>query len=194
MSNPKEKSRHQGEEIDIAMLKMKEEISRKRNLRLNFTNRIITTMIEMREVDIVEAGEEAVEAATTISITTTIIIETTIAATMQTIIMIPTTIGSTTDQNMIHNPKEGTIIAFQITPQIETLEETDIKKEMKKTALGGTKITTITITTTTITTTIITIIETIIETINMNRKFLKSNQKCRKKFRKQRKQMWDRLH
>ena len=179
MSNPKGKSRRQGEEIDIVMLKMKEEISRKRNLRLNFTSRIIITMIEMREVDFVEAGEEAaVEAATTIFITTTIIIETTIAVTMQTTIMIPTTIESTTDQNMIHNPKEETIITLQIILQIETIEETDIKKEMKTTALGSTKITT---------TTTITIIETIIETINMNRKFLKSSQKCRKKFKRQRK-------
>ena len=158
---------------------MKEEISRKRNLRLNFTSRIIITMIEMREVDFVEAGEEAaVESATTIFITTTIIIETTIAVTMQTTIMIPTTIESTTDQNMIHNPKEETIITLQIILQIETIEVTDIKKEMKTTALGSTKITT---------TTTITIIETIIETINMNRKFLKSSQKCRKKFKRQRK-------
>ena len=179
MSNPKGKSRRQGEEIDIVMLKMKEEISRKRNLRLNFTSRIIITMIEMREVDFVEAGEEAaVEAATTIFITTTIIIETTIAVTMQTTIMIPTTIESTTDQNMIHNPKEETIITLQIILQIETIEVTDIKKEMKTTALGSTKITT---------TTTITIIETIIETINMNRKFLKISQKCRKKFKRQRK-------
>ena len=179
MSNPKGKSRRQGEEIDIVILKMKEEISRKRNLRLNFTSRIIITMIEMREVDFVEAGEEAaVEAATTIFITTTIIIETTIAVTMQTNIMIPTTIESNTDQNMIHNPKEETIITFQIILQIETIEETDIKKEMKTTALGSTKITT---------TTTITIIETILETINMNRKFLKSSQKCRKKFKRQRK-------
>ena len=180
MSNPKGKSRRQGEEIDIVILKMKEEISRKRNLRLNFTSRIIITMIEMREVDFVEAGEEAaVEAATTIFITTTIIIETTtIAVMMQTTIMIPTTIESTTGQNMIHNPKEETIITFQIILQIETIEETDIKKEMKTTALGSTKITT---------TTTITIIETILETINMNRKFLKSSQKRRKKFKRQRK-------
>lgn len=185
MSNQKEKSRYQGEETDIGMSQLKEEILKKRKHRVSFTNLIIITMIEIREVAIVEAeAAEAVEVAITIIITTTIITEISITVTMEKTIMISITIEpTTTAQNMMINHRERIIITFQITLQIESLEETDIKKKMKRATLGDTKITT----TTSIT--ITTIIETTIETIKINRKLLQSNQKSREKFKKQKKQL-----
>jgi len=170
------------------MSQLKDQILRKRNHRASFTSLIIT-MIEIKEVAIVEAeAVEVVEAGTTIIITTTTIIEISIAITMLTTIMILITIESTTDQNMMINLKEEiVIITSQITLQIESFEETGIKKGIKITTLGGTRITT-TITTIT-TTTIITIIETSLETTKQNRRLLQSNQKSRNKFKQSKKQL-----